>query len=192
LYKCTHAFGKATERVMVIEAIDRHFEITDARVNNRTKTIHIDRVRFADHLDDIPQPFFLQDTVIIALQEFEATTVESSIVFKRQSSKEKITSEELDGILFKALWSFINQHRAWVAEKMDGNELDLVLAHVEIGGISIDGRHIVNPIGLSGRVCTIQFRGTFVLRPILESISRCASWGSLPSKAFDFSQPGAE
>ncbi len=163
---------------MVIEAIDEHFEITDARVDNHTKTIYIERVRFAHHLNDIPQPLLLQDAVIIALNEAEATTVESSILSRRQNSKENITSEELDGLLFKALWSFINQHRAWAARKMDGNELDLVLAHVEIGGITIDDHHVVNPIGLSGKACTVQFRGTFVLRDLLESLSRCASWAS--------------
>lgn len=174
----TRLFLGRTKRVMVIEAIDEHFEITDARINDHTKIIHIERVRFAHDLNDIPSPIFLYDSVIVALNETDATTVESSIVFNRSNSEEKITSEELDGLLFKALWSFINQHRAWAAQKMEGNELDLILAHVEIGGISIDDHHVVNPIGLLGDKCIIKFRGTFVLRSLLESLSRCISWAT--------------
>ncbi len=166
---------KGEERSVVVEELNHGVEITEANVNRREKYVELLSRRLLPDFAALQKGSALpkSDRLMIAASSHHATTVEGEARVKRQNPESAIDEGELDGLLFRALWDFLNRYRGWAAKKMGANELELALANVEIIDVRFGNHHVFNPLGFSGKELTVRLKGTFIPRellPILEKL----------------------
>lgn len=166
---------KGEERSVVVEELNHGVEITEAKVNRGEKYVELLSRKLFPNLSALGKGSGISksDRLVIAASSRHATTVEGEVRVKRQNPEGAIDEGELDGLLFRALWEFLNHYRGWVSKKMGANELDLVLANIEIADVRLGSNRVFNPLGFSGKEFTIRFKGTFIPRrllPLLEKL----------------------
>ena len=172
-------FFKDAEKVLLIEQYEDGYYVTSSisRANERTLLL-TDRYRIPS-LDEVKLPpawIGPWDRAILALHSSSATTVEGVVNVIRDRPHEMITEGELDAMLFKAFWSFLNRYRPFAAKKFNTNELDPVVANIAVCGVSLGDHKVFNPLDFSGANVTIRFRGTFVPREILAPVERLSKF----------------
>ena len=166
--------GKA-ERYIIIEDRDPAFRAVEAIVDERAGEIIITRDGLVDDYKTLRRPLAAADKLIVSFPPGRATTVESVVSVRRTKTKEPINEGELDYLVFKGLWEFLNENRIWAAHKMRIADFDMILTNVEVSNVAVDGHNVVTPLGLEGTKVVFTIRGTFVPRsvlPIVESIRR--------------------
>ena len=174
--KITGLFKKGQERYFVVEQINDRFEATYAKINHKRKKISILKRKKLDSLDKLKKPFWQTDRFILGLDPSSATTIESVVRLKRSRPQEIINEAELDHLIFRGLWEFLNHYRGWAARKMKISDLDLILAGIEIRDVGLGTHRVFNPLGFKGPDFFLRFRGTFVPRSLLEVISPFKKW----------------
>lgn len=165
---------KGEERSVVVEELTHGVECTEAKVNRGEKYVELISRSSVPALLDITKGRTIPncDRLVLAVSSRRATTVEGEIRMKRSRGEGAIDEGELDAILFRALWEFLNRYRAWAAKKMGANELDLVLANVEIMDVRLGTHHVFNPLGFSGKEFTVRLKGTFIPRDLLPLLEK--------------------
>jgi hypothetical protein len=177
---------KGRESYLVIEEIDRHFEVTRAAIDHFEKKIFIEDRKIVDNLGAVKRRRSFFDKIILGLDSGRATTIESDVTLKRIEALSPISDEEIDSLVFRGLWQFLNHYRAWTAKKMGISELDLVLANAEISDVRLGGHRVFNPVGFSSKDFFLKLRGTFVPRSLLPSAERLKKMGK---EMFVFEEP---
>jgi len=171
-------FGIRQEFCLVVEQFDDHLEAVYARVNNHKKKIKLVKRRKIKNFDKLRKPLAFIDRLVVALDSRHATTLESVVRLKRSKPQEIINEGELDHLVFRGLWEFLNRYRSWVGKKMGISDLDLVLADVQIREVNLGSHKVFNPTGFKGREVLFRFRATFVPRSMADLVSKFRSWAS--------------
>ena len=174
--KISRLIKKGQERFLVIEQIDESLEATFAKINPKQKKITLLKRKKIKNLSQLKKPFFLLDKLILGLDSNHSTTIESVVCLKRSRPQEIINEAELDHLVFKGLWEFLNHYRSWTAKKMKVSDLDLILAGIEVREVSLGMHRVFNPLGFKGADFFLRLRGTFVPRSIIELISPLKNW----------------
>ncbi|MDO8469817.1 MAG: hypothetical protein Q7S84_02215 [bacterium] len=172
---------RAREHFIVIEEADsdeagRGFTVTPATVDHVEQRVALGTPYHANDFRSVRRRLFPFDRGVVVLDGRRATTVESIARVRREVIERPIDEGELDTLVFKALWEFLNRYRSWAAKKMDIADLDLTLAAIEVINVSLDGHRLLNPIGFRGGVLAVGFRGTFVPRTLAEAFNRFHGW----------------
>lgn len=154
----------------VIEETGRGIVVTDALISDEEGYVDVLRVRRFLSFGAFKRPLMKRGRIVLSLSGRNATTIENSVSIPRENASEEISEEELEQLLFKGFWSFLNAHRAWTAKKMEASDTELVLANIEVADIAVGPHNVVNPVGLKGRSLRIRLRGTFVPRDLLPLI----------------------
>lgn len=174
--KLSGLFKKEREYFLVVEELDHGVGVTEGQVDHPEKKVHVTRTASAKGFNAIRRPLFHFDRIVVALEPTRATTVESTVRVKRAKADATIDESELDALVFKALWEFLNRYRTWVAKKMGVSDFDLVLAHIEIKEVRVGGHRLLNPIGFKGPDFSARFKGTFVSRTTVPVLERFRDW----------------
>ena len=161
---------------MVVEGLNNHFEVTEVKLNHKQKGIRLVSQKKVSSLNDLKRPILPFDKLIFGLSSRQATTIKSLVNLKRAEPEEPITENELDGLVFKGLWNFLNHYRSWTAKKMGINELDVVLANIAVTDVQLGGHRVFNPIGFRSRDFVLSFEGTFVPRSLSAVLERFENW----------------
>ncbi len=118
--------------------------------------------------------------IILMLDASYAATVKSIVSIARENAEAPITEGELDAVLFRALWSFLNRFRPLAAAKLGVSELDLVVANIAVCGVRIGTHKVFNPLDFKGNELVIEFRGTFIRRSTVPSIEQMSAFSKEP------------
>lgn len=169
-------FGIRQDFSLVVEQFDDHLEVAYAIINNHKKRINLVKKSRVKNFDKLRKPLAYLDRLIFALDSRHATTLESVVRLKRNKVQEVIDEGELDHLVFRGLWEFLNRYRSWVGKKMGVSDLDLVLADVQIREVYLGSHRIFNPLGFKGREIFFRFRATFIPRSVAIAVSRFRSW----------------
>jgi len=108
--------------------------------------------------------------IILSFDSSFATTIHSSTSLVRPHQKEVIDEADLDNLISQAIWRFFDRNRLKVAQKMNIDDVDVILSDVRIRGIKLDGHKIVNPIGFKAKAVEIFFSQTFLAREIMRGV----------------------
>lgn len=169
--------GKNKERFVVVMEAGGSLDIYPLLIDKKKKRVVFGEKYSISNVRKIKKPVFPMPTrAIIASSSKKATTVEDSVVLKREIGSGPIKESEVDTIIFKAFWSFLNRYRPWAAEKMSVNELDLVLAEASVQKMLLGKYEIINPVGFEGEDITLFFRATFVPRDFQRVAENLSSW----------------
>jgi len=169
-------FKIKAENFLVIESIDNRIQAVKAKVDFNRKEIKLKGFKLLGGFGEVRRPIFPIDKVILALDSSEATTIESLIRLKRSRPLKEITEEEMDQLIFRGLWEFLNRYRNWAAKKMGVSDLDLILANIDILDVSLGSHQVFNPLGFKGGELFLRLRGTFVPRVILPMLGNFRKW----------------
>lgn len=165
------------EHYFLVEQIGSLFKTKQVLVDNKTGLLKVVHEAEAESFHDVKAPPALADKVILALNSDTAVTVESEINIIRDNSKDPIKKGELDNLVFKGLWDFLNRYRGWAAKKLNVTELDAVLIDLEIQNIALDAKNVLDPLDCRGGVCNMRFRGTFLPQETLSLMARANRFG---------------
>lgn len=169
----------SSKRFTLIAEGDTAFETTRVLEIPSRKIVRINSSCTLSDLKKLSRPFRGKETIVIAPESRHATTAETTIHLKRDDPSSLITENEMDHLVFKALWEFLHRYRSWAAKKMGITDLSLVLAAVEVRDVLLGTHHVFNPIGFKGALFTLRLRGTFVSRELLPVLGRMKSWGDV-------------
>jgi len=176
LIKLSSSIGGKVERCLVIEELDCYFEVVMARVDSLEKGIVIEKSKKVKGLNNLRRPIRKYDRLILGFDSKKATTIESVVNLKRSEFLMPLNEAEIDGLLFRGLWEFLNHYRSWVAKKMNISEMDLILANIEIIDVRLDNHRVFNPEGFRSKNFSLRFRGTFIPRSACEIVERFKDW----------------
>jgi hypothetical protein len=163
---------KGREDFLVLEELDDRVLVVRANVDNFLKRISINQKYSVGAFADVKNKLLPVDKLVIALSPAHATTIESVVELKRTEPKNPITESELDTLIFRGLWEFLNHYRVWAAKKMNVSEFDLILANIAINDVHLGNHRVFNPLGFSSKDFTLNIRGTFIPRGLLPVIER--------------------
>lgn len=177
--KISNFLGSKKERLVVILETSEGLEVSIILIDNKKKRITLKEKYLSSNIGGVKKPLIpIPTKAVIAASPKMATTVEDFISLKRDSGSGPIKESEVDTIIFKAFWAFLNRYRPWAAEKMSINELDLVLAEANVKKMLINGHEVINPAGFEGRDITLFFRATFVPRKFLDVSEKISTWAN--------------
>ncbi|MFA5870822.1 MAG: hypothetical protein WC842_02955 [Candidatus Paceibacterota bacterium] len=177
---------RGNERVLLVEETEQGYLGSEFILRDGEATIK--KQKGIKSLGDISKsllPKFAYDRIILALRAENVATIESSVSVSRVHQDELIDEGELDGLLFHALWSFLNKFRPLAAKKLNTSELDLVIANIAVFGVKLQGHSVFNPLGFSGKEIEFSFRVSFISRsllPMLEKIAKRSEIGPIVSE----------
>ncbi len=160
------------ERVFLIEQLGSSYRGTSVVVRGAREVIMRTSSSFSD-LSHIPLGtlrFPHYDTVILALAETAAASIEGTIRLARNERTGAIDEGELDSLLHHGFWNFLSTYRSEAAGKLRVSELDIVVANVAISGVRIGTHTVFNPLDFSGKEVFLSFRATFVPRTFLPTM----------------------
>ncbi|MBI4992104.1 MAG: hypothetical protein HZB99_02695 [Candidatus Harrisonbacteria bacterium] len=168
------------DRYLLIEALNHYVQVTVLKADFEKKKIRIlgnwvSLVAEFSTFNILKEIKFLLKNVrklhrykiILSLDSDFATTIYSSISLVRPNSKETIDEADIDNLISQAIWRFFDRHRLKVAQKMNIDDVDVLLGDVRIRGIRLDGHKIVNPIGFKAKAVEIYFSQTFTSRDLM-------------------------
>ena len=176
----------------MVEILNHYIQITLFKANPEKKSIYITK----SWIKEMPEFSVLNALkeaklllkkirklekykIILSLDSKFATTVYSSISLVRPHPKEVIDEADIDNLISQAIWRFFDRNRLKVAQKMDIDDVDVLLSDVRIRGIKLDGHKIVNPIGFKAKAVEIFFSQTFVVRDFMRGFRELLSKDSI-------------
>jgi hypothetical protein len=164
------------ESFLVVEDFGSGFVTTRAKTRVKNKEVIIAQTDFVENLSEIKKPLFPVDKLILAMDSGKAFTVESLVHLKRNEPEEPIKETELDTLVFRGLWEFLNRYRGPASKKLGCSDLDLVLAAAEIREVFLGSYKVFNPLGFKGEELSLRYRGTFISREEKQSFERMEAW----------------
>lgn len=141
---------------MVVEQIGGRFQITKGREKF-----------FVADVREFKKPWRKINHLLLILDWRHAATVQSVIGLRRPQAAVAINEGELDQLIFKAFWEFLNRYRNWSAQKLGLRDADLILADIGILEVRLGGKKILNPLGFRGSDFVVRLQGTFTSRTAL-------------------------
>ncbi len=172
-------FKRKKEHYLLIEERDGGFDVTQAVLDAEHKRIIVLAKDRVGNLGAVRRPWKFSTKVIFALGDRKAATIESEITVRRADPAVRIAEEELDQLVFKGLWEFLNRYRSWASKKLRVPDVDLVLSDIQVRDVALDHRRLFNPVGFEGRQVNFGLRGTFTTRSIMPLLERFRSWGDV-------------
>lgn len=168
--------GRREERYLVIEEAFRGYLITEAVLDATERRFSILRRYRAQDFQGIHRRMRPFRRGIVVLDGRRAATVAAKARIRRTDGNRPIDEGEIDTLMFKALWEFLNHYRPWAAKKFGVADLDLALASIEVVDVLLDGHRVLNPLGFKGSLFEAGFRGTLVVRSFTEALGRFRGW----------------
>lgn len=160
---------------LIVEINDNDFKIIPARANFKDRRIRIakplkikegatleERIKKVKHLS--------QYKIILSLDSPIACTIYSSVSLVREKAELKIDEADLDNIISQAIWRFFDRQRKVVSNKMNVDDIDVVLSDVKIWDIKLDRHRVINPLGFSPREVNVRLSQTLFKRPIFSIV----------------------
>lgn len=172
-------FKGKEERYLVVEERDGEYAMTRATLDGEHKRIAIIERRSVANLKDIRRLWRGPTRLIFALSGRKAATVEGLVAVERSGAGAEISETELEELVSKGLWEFLNRYRPWALKKLGVADLDLAMSDIQVREVLLDGRKIFNPAGFDGRTLSFRLRATFVARSIVPLVARFRSWGPI-------------
>ncbi len=166
---------KDDRKYLIIEQLDAGLRVSNILLNKSNELRLLDWEEVSD-FSEIRKTVSAH-CVVLALDSKHATTIEKEITVERSRPKQDINENEMDQLVFKVLWSFLNEYRNWASKKMGVTDLDIVLSEIEIKEVLLDSENVLDPIGLKGGKVTFRFRGTLIPRSSLEYIGSAKGMG---------------
>lgn len=168
---------------MVIEILNHYIQVTVLRTDFKHKEITITKT-FYKEIEELHPVTTLKEVkkilkkitnlkkyrIVLSLDSLFATTMYSSVSLVRTNPKEVIDEADLDNLISQSIWRFFDKHRFKVAQKMNVDEVDVLLTDVRIRDIRIDSHRVVNPIGFKAKSVEIFFSQTFITREFLREL----------------------
>jgi len=165
---------------LLIEILNHYVQVTLFKANPEKKKILIIK-NFVKPLPEFTVFNALQETkallkkfgklnkhkIILSLDSSFTTTIYAAVSLVRSHPKETIDEADIDNLISQAIWRFFDRHRLKVAQKMNIEDVDVLLSDVRIRGIKLDGHKIVNPIGFKAKSVEIFFSQTFIVRELM-------------------------
>lgn len=153
-------------KLLAAEQVKDGYDVFKINLNVSSKKI-VFKERF--FIKDFPPQLKTKkiNRLILILDSKKASTVQSVITLKRPQMAAPVNENELDQMISKSFWNFLNRYRRWGAQKMEQRDSELILADVGIIGLKIGGQKVFNPLGFRGRDFSIFLKGTFVGREVL-------------------------
>lgn len=169
----------ARENFLIVEQFNGSYEVTRAFRNFNKKEIVIGRRFNLKNLESLKRPIKKINKLVFSLNSQSATTAESVVTLKRSKPEEIINESEIDQLLYRGFWDFLNRYRGLAAKKMATNDQNLVLAYIQVREVYMGSHKLFNPIGFKGSELSLRLRGTFISRELLSSLERFKGWGEL-------------
>ncbi|PIT92368.1 MAG: hypothetical protein COU08_02590 [Candidatus Harrisonbacteria bacterium CG10_big_fil_rev_8_21_14_0_10_42_17] len=177
------ALLESGEVIQVIEIADTYIAVVSAKANSEKKKIIIlDEKREENNIDNIEETFqktvaLMKEvdcedgiTIAINLDAKLANTIHSSVSVVRPHPNEEINESDLRNVVSEAMWRAYDRERPRAAEKLDANELDIVLADARVKNILLDDHRVSSPLGFKARKVKLELVQTFTTRNIFEKI----------------------
>lgn len=175
-------FAKS-DKYLVIEILNDYAQITVLKVNPLKKTLWV-KENWVEQLKEFSPSEILDKIklllgrvgklrkykIILSLDSCLTTTLYASLSLIRPNSREVIDEADIDNLISQAIWKFFDKHRFRVAQKMEVDDIDVILSDVHIRGIKIDGHKVINPIGFKAKSVEIFFSQTFIIRELLRGL----------------------
>ena len=108
--------------------------------------------------------------VIAAAHHSLAVTVTVPVKLDRELGlhREPISSVELENLLAQSMVKVFNQYRESVARALNVDELDAILVGNKVHSFKVDGHHVMNPLGFTGKAIYAVLELTLTTRAIFE------------------------
>ncbi|MFH1188492.1 MAG: hypothetical protein V1652_01450 [bacterium] len=107
--------------------------------------------------NDVQQPLSYE------LWNFDsAVTLFASTEIEREHYKEILTTIDIENHIAQAIWKLFDENRHVAAIQLGIDDLEVYLATVVVTGVKIDGHHIINPHGFSGKKIEFTMGITFI------------------------------
>lgn len=165
-------------RYLIVEEGDASLVVTPLRILQDKKRIEIGKRYFAENFSKLKKPFLRRfDVLVVGFGSRHVKTVERVVRIPRFDSRSVLTESELDSLVFRGLWDFLNRYRGWAAGKLGIAETELTLAHISIADVCLDSHRVFNPEGFHGKQMYVRFRGTFIDRISLAALRMCKTLG---------------
>ncbi len=203
--KVNNIFKRNKDNYLLLEERNGGFDVTQAALDAERKKITTFERRTVKNLNAVRRRWRRPAKVIFALGGRKAATIESVLDVRRDDPSARIAEEELDQLVFKGLWEFLNRYRSWAGKKLKAPDVDLILSDIQVRDVALDRRRLFNPVGFDGREISFRLRGTFTVRSVLPLTARFRSWGevivlesgsvlggSAPDEDYWFVLPGEE
>ena len=168
------------DNYLVIEILNHYIQATVIKANLKDKKIRIIRNLIAP-VGELSPPVVLFELkqllkkigkiekygIILSLDSCFSSTTYASASLVRQHPKDAVDEADLDNLISQAIWRFFDKNRYKVAQKLNIDEVDVLLSNVQIRGIKIDGHKIVNPMGFKAKTVEVFFSQTLVGREFM-------------------------
>jgi hypothetical protein len=176
------------EKYLVVEILNHYLQVTVLRADFELKQLRIVRNYFSEieQLDPvliskeigkifkkIRKPASYR--IILNLDSRLATTIYSSVPLVRERAGEVIDEADADNLISQAIWRFFDRQRIKIADKMDVDEMDLLLIDVRIRGVKVDGHKVISPLGFKAKSVEVYFSQTFLARDFLRALREVLS-----------------
>ncbi|MEX1014661.1 MAG: hypothetical protein WDZ80_05880 [Candidatus Paceibacterota bacterium] len=168
---------KKIEKYIVFEESETFLRKVDFNINNKDFILEVINSQKIKSIEELNKQNIKADKIILALKGDKATTVEGSFKIERSTPDSPITESELDNLVFKGLWEFLNKYRTWASNKMGISDLDMTLYGIEVADILIDSHNVIDPVGIKGKNFYIKIKGTFIPRDVLSYVSEFNFFG---------------
>ncbi len=117
------------------------------------------------------------DHIIITLHPEYTYTVLKNVELIRTSKKTPIEAIELENFLGQTVSNVFIERRPEASAALGVEELHTILMESRATGFSIDGHHVLNPVGVEGGKITVSLECTMTTREIFESLNPLFSAG---------------
>jgi hypothetical protein len=101
---------------------------------------------------------------IVDLDSKSAATIFSAVVVERDNPTEELGPIDLENHISQAIWKIFDRCRSEAAERLQVNEVDLLLTDARVLRVRIDGHEVINPHGFTGRQLEVLLMITMVRR----------------------------
>jgi hypothetical protein len=112
----------------------------------------------------------LNSAIIVAAEPELVSVAALPAVLRRERPKEPIAAVELENFLAQFAGKVFNRCRRDAAQKLQVDELDVVLVGSRVGDFRLDGHRVLNPAGFGARRVNAVLELTFTSREIFEGI----------------------
>ncbi|MBI2011098.1 MAG: hypothetical protein HYS89_02650 [Candidatus Colwellbacteria bacterium] len=116
---------------------------------------------------------------IIDLDAKSAVTIFTAIAIPRDNPKEVMGAVDLENYISQAIWKLFDRCRREAAERLEVDEVDLLLTDARIMRVKVDGEEVINPHGFLGRELELLIALTMVRREKFEEGATPFEGGSL-------------
>ncbi len=103
-----------------------------------------------------------------------AATFSGSVRFERGDGLTPVSDEDFEKFLTQATNQFFNRFREEAKRLFSTDDVNIVLANNRFLSLRLDGKKVVNPIGLRGKAAELEIEQTFLTRQVLSVLHEAA------------------